>query len=157
MAIAGHDDLLFELDTLSAVFGADETLDTDDHVLLEFPIGAVGLPVDGPGNGRPFVAHADAIKARGVDTVACIAVNDAFVMGAWGEAQSAGEKVRMLADGSGDLAKAMDVELDLASHGLGVRSARYSMILDDGVVTAFNLEEGGAFEVSSAEKILEQL
>lgn len=134
---------------------------TDDLVkgrkVVLFSVPGAFTPTCSNAHLPGFVAHADAIKARGVDTVACVSVNDAFVMGAWGEAQSAGEKVRMLADGSGDLAKAMDVELDLASHGLGVRSARYSMILDDGVVTAFNLEEGGAFEVSSAEKILEQL
>ena len=104
-----------------------------------------------------FVQNADAIKAKGVHTIACVSVNDAFVMGAWGEAQKVGGSVKMLADGSGELAKAMDVELDLASHGLGVRAARYSMILEDGKVTQINLEEGGGFEVSSAEKILEQL
>ena len=104
-----------------------------------------------------FVDKADAIRAKGVDDVVCVAVNDPFVMGAWGEQQGAAGKVRMLADGSGNLAKAMGVELDLSGLGLGVRARRYSMIVEDGTVTQLNLEDGGAFEVSSAEKILEQL
>lgn len=104
-----------------------------------------------------FVENADAIRAKGVDDIVCLSVNDAFVMGAWGKDQGVGGKVRMLADGSGDLAKAMGVELDLSGLGLGVRARRYSMIVEDGTVSALNLEEGGAFQVSSAEKILEQL
>ncbi len=104
-----------------------------------------------------FVEKADAIRAKGVDDIVCVAVNDPFVMGAWGEQQGAAGKVRMLADGSGDLARAMGVELDLSGLGLGVRARRYSMIVEDGTVTQLNLEDGGAFEVSSAEKILEQL
>ena len=104
-----------------------------------------------------FVEKAGAIRAKGVDDIVCVAVNDPFVMGAWGEQQGAAGKVRMLADGSGDLARAMGVELDLSALGLGVRARRYSMIVEDGAVTQLNLEEGGAFEVSSAEKILDQL
>ena len=104
-----------------------------------------------------FVEQADAIKAKGVDTIACVAVNDVFVMDAWGKSQSVGDKVRMLADGSADFARALDVELDLVGRGLGVRSRRYSMIVDDGTVTQLNLEEGGGFEVSDAGTILSQL
>ena len=134
---------------------------TDDLVsgkkVVLFSVPGAFTPTCSQAHLPGFVQNAAAIKAKGVDTIACISVNDAFVMGAWGDAQDVGDKVRMLADGSGDLAKAMDVELDLVSRGLGVRSARYSMILDDGTVMAFNLEDGGAFEVSSAEKILEQL
>ena len=92
-----------------------------------------------------------------MDDIVCLAVNDAFVMNAWGEQGGAAGKVRMLADGNGDLARAMGVELDLSALGLGVRARRYSMIVEDGTVTQLNLEEGGAFEVSSAEKILDQL
>jgi len=104
-----------------------------------------------------FVDSADAIKAKGVDSIICLAVNDVFVMDAWGKDRNVGDKVAMVADGSGVLAKALGLELDLTERGLGVRSRRYSMVVDDGVVSALNLEEGGAYEVSSAEKILENL
>ena len=104
-----------------------------------------------------FVANADAIKAKGVDSIMCLSVNDVFVMDAWGKDQDVGNSVAMVADGSGALANALGLELDLTERGLGVRSQRYSMIVDDGVVSALNVDEGGAFEVSSAEKILEQL
>ena len=104
-----------------------------------------------------FVQQAEAIKAKGVDTIACLSVNDAFVMGAWGKDQAVGETVLMLADGSADFTKAMGLELDLIGRGFGLRSQRYAMIVDDGVVTALNVEEGGAFEVSSAEAILDAL
>lgn len=104
-----------------------------------------------------FVDSADAIKAKGVDSIICLSVNDVFVMDAWGKDRNVGDKVAMVADGSGVLAKALGLELDLTERGLGVRSRRYSMVVDDGVVSALNLEEGGAYEVSSAEKILENL
>lgn len=104
-----------------------------------------------------FVEKAAEIKAKGVDTIACVAVNDVFVMNAWGKDQSAGDKVEMLADGSAMFAKALGTVLDLTERGLGVRSSRYSMIVDDGVVKQVNLEEGGGFEVSDADTILSQL
>ncbi len=104
-----------------------------------------------------FVAQADALRDKGVDTVACVSVNDVFVMDAWGKDQDVGDRVLMLADGSGQFAKALDVELDLVGRGLGVRSRRYSMIVEDGVVTRLNLEEGGGFEVSDAATLLGQL
>jgi peroxiredoxin len=105
-----------------------------------------------------FVQHAEAIKARGVDTIACLSVNDAFVMGAWGKDQGVGDKVLMLADGSGDFTRAVGMELDLRERGLGVRSHRYAMVVDDGVVTAFKLDEDPKqLGVSSAESILEDL
>ena len=103
-----------------------------------------------------FVATADALKAKGIDTIACIAVNDAFVMGAWGEAQNVGDAIMMLADSDGDYTKALGLELDLSGHGLGLRSARFSMIVDDGKVTALNIDEGGALEISDAETLLSQ-
>jgi peroxiredoxin len=103
-----------------------------------------------------FVAKADEFKQRKVDEVWCISVNDAFVMGAWGREQGAGGKVRMMADGAGLYSKALGLELDLIARGLGMRSARYSMLVEDGVVKALNIEEPGKFEVSSAEKLLEQ-
>jgi glutaredoxin/glutathione-dependent peroxiredoxin len=103
-----------------------------------------------------FVAKADDFKQRKVDEVWCISVNDAFVMGAWGREQGASGKVRMMADGAGLYSKALGLELDLIARGLGVRSARYSMLVDDGVVKTLNIEEPGKFEVSGAEKLLEQ-
>jgi peroxiredoxin (alkyl hydroperoxide reductase subunit C) len=104
-----------------------------------------------------FVQQAEAIRAKGVDTIACLSVNDAFVMGAWGKDQGVEDKVLMLADGSAVFTKALGLELDLDNRGFGLRSQRYAMIVDDGVVTAVNVEQGGAFEVSSAEAILAAL
>ena len=104
-----------------------------------------------------FVTNADAIRAKGVDLIMCLSVNEVFVMDEWGKDQEASEKVAMVADGSGVLASALGLELDLTERGLGVRSQRYSMIIDDGVVSALNVDAGGALEVSSAERILEQL
>lgn len=104
-----------------------------------------------------FVEKYGDLKAKGVDQVACLSVNDAFVMGAWGKQQNAGDKVEMLADGSGEFTKAIGMEFDLSARGLGVRSQRYSMLVDDGVVKALNLEKPGAFEVSDASTLLGQL
>ncbi|HEY8288043.1 MAG TPA: peroxiredoxin [Acetobacteraceae bacterium] len=101
-----------------------------------------------------FVQNADAIKAKGVDTVACIAVNDAFVMGAWGKDQGTGDKVTMLADGSAAFVKALGLELDVTARGMGVRSQRYALIADNGKVTHLGVEAPGGFEVSKAEAIL---
>lgn len=104
-----------------------------------------------------FVQHTDAIKAKGVDAIGCLAVNDAFVMGAWGDAQGADGKVTMLADGSGIFTKALGLELDLVAAGLGMRGQRFALIAEDGVVTHLAVEEGGTFDVSSAESILAKL
>lgn len=103
-----------------------------------------------------YVANADKIKAKGVDAIVCVSVNDPFVMKAWGDAQNA-EEIMMVADPAGELATAMGCELDGTGFGLGKRSSRYSLIAEDGKITALNLEQGGAFEVSSAEAILEAL
>jgi peroxiredoxin len=103
-----------------------------------------------------FVALADKLKSAKVDEIWCLSVNDAFVMGAWGREQGAKGKVRMMADGSALYTKALGLEMDLIARGLGVRSQRYSMLVDDGVVKALNIEEPGKFEVSGAEKLLEQ-
>ena len=101
--------------------------------------------------------HADDFKAKGVDTIACISVNDVFVMGAWAKDQNVGDSVLLLADGNGDFTKAIGLEMDGSKFGMGGRSQRYSMIVKDGVVTTLNIEEGGQFNVSSAEYMLEQL
>lgn len=103
-----------------------------------------------------FVVSADKIKAKGVDTIVCLSVNDAFVMGAWGQSQNA-EELLMLADGNGELTAALGLELDGSGFGLGTRSQRYSMIVENGAVTALNVEAGPGIEVSSAEVILAAL
>ena len=103
-----------------------------------------------------FVANAEAIRAKGIDTIACLAVNDAFVMGAWGKDQGVGDKVLMLADGVAELTNKMGLDIDLSARGLGVRSLRYSMLVDDGTVTHLNIEESPAeMTVSGADTILE--
>ena len=104
-----------------------------------------------------FVMQADEILAKGVDRIACIAVNDAFVMGAWGNSQGTGEKILMLADGNGDFTAAVGLELDLAGLGLGTRSQRYAAILQDGVVQELFIEEGRGVEASSSDSILKAL
>jgi peroxiredoxin len=104
-----------------------------------------------------FVANHDALKARGVDAIACLSVNDAFVMGAWGKDQQAGDKVHMLADGNGEFTDKVGLAMDGTKFGMGKRSQRYSMVVEDGVVKSLNVEEPGAFEVSGAEHMLGQL
>ena len=104
-----------------------------------------------------FVQNAEAFKAKGVDTVACIAVNDAFVMGAWGKDQGTGDKVTMLADGAAAFAKAIGLELDLNARGMGWRSQRYALIAEDGKVMHLGVEAPGGFEASKAETILAAL
>jgi len=103
-----------------------------------------------------YVKLADQLKAKGVDEIWCISVNDAFVMGAWGRDQKATGIVRMMADGSAAFTKALGLEFDLVAKGFGVRSQRYSMLVQDGVVKQLNVESGG-FDVSSAETLLKQL
>ena len=103
-----------------------------------------------------YVKKAQALKAAGVDEIWCVSVNDAFVMGAWGRDQKTGGKVRMMADGSADFAKAVGLTLDLTGRGMGVRSNRYSMLVVDGVVKSLNVEGPGKFEVSDADTMLKQ-
>lgn len=103
-----------------------------------------------------FVAKADEFKAVGVDEVWCVSVNDAFVMGAWGRDQKTAGKVRMMADGSAAFTNAAGLTMDLTGKGMGVRSQRYSMLVDDGVVKALNIEAPGKFEVSDADTLLKQ-
>jgi glutaredoxin/glutathione-dependent peroxiredoxin len=104
-----------------------------------------------------FKIHAGDLKAKGVDTIACVSVNDVFVMKAWGADQNVGDDILMLADGNGDFTKAVGLELDGSRFGMGSRSQRYSMIVTDGVVKELNVEAGGEYRVSSAEYMLEQL
>ncbi|MDM7945516.1 MAG: peroxiredoxin [Oceanibaculum nanhaiense] len=104
-----------------------------------------------------FVEKAGDLKGKGVDTIACLSVNDAFVMDAWAKDQKSDGKIVMLADGSAAFTKAVGLELDLVARGMGVRSQRYAMVVDDGKVSRLEVEEPGAFQVSSAENILAKL
>jgi glutaredoxin/glutathione-dependent peroxiredoxin len=104
-----------------------------------------------------FVDRAEEIKAKGVDEIACMAVNDAFVMQAWADQSGAGDKVTMLADGNGEFARAIGLTMDGSKFGLGERGQRWSAIVDDGVVEQLHVEEPGAFNVSSADYLIERL
>ncbi len=104
-----------------------------------------------------YLKHLDDLKAKGVDEVWCVSVNDGFVMAAWGREQGAIGKIRMLGDGSAELANKLGLELDLTAGGMGVRMQRFSMLLEDGVVQQLNVEAPRAFEVSNAETMLKQL
>jgi len=104
-----------------------------------------------------FVEKAADLKAKGIDEIACTAVNDAFVLKAWQDSANAADKVTMLADGNGEFAKALGLDMDASKFGMGQRGQRFSMVVDDGVVTQLNVEEPGAFNVSSADYMLEHL
>ena len=104
-----------------------------------------------------YVTNADALRKKGIDAVACLSVNDAFVMGAWAKDQHSAGKVRMMGDGSAAYTKALGLELDLTARGMGVRCQRFSALVEDGVVKALNIEAPGKFEVSGAETMLKQL
>ena len=134
--------------------GSDELFGGKKVVMFAVP-GAF-TPTCSAAHLPGFVANADKIKAKGVDDIVCISVNDAFVMDAWGKAQNA-DAIHMVADGSGEFAKAAGLELDLASRGLGVRSQRYAMVVEDGVVTHLHVDEAGQLDKSSAEAMLELL
>lgn len=145
------------------VMGANgpEALDTD-AVFKGKTVVLFGVPgAFTPGCSRThlpsYLERYDEIKAKGVDTIACLSVNDAFVMGAWSTAQGADGKILFLADGSAAFTKAIGMELDLTAGGLGVRSRRFAMVVKDGVVTAFNPEEGGGITCSLAGDILPEI
>jgi peroxiredoxin len=104
-----------------------------------------------------FVAKADDLKKKGIDSIVCVSVNDAFVMDAWGKSQNVGDKVKMVADGNADFAKALGLDNDFTKNGMGIRSKRFSMLVDDGVVKQLNIEPPGAFEISSADHMLTQV
>ena len=104
-----------------------------------------------------YVAHAKELKAKGVDEIWCISVNDAFVMGAWGREEKATGVVRMMADGNATFSKALGLDADFSKFGMGTRSQRYSMLVEDGVVKQLNIEQPGKYEVSDAETLLKQL
>ena len=118
-------------------------------------VGLLGM--DEMAREAGYIANADAIRAKGVDSILCVSVNDAFVMGAWGKERGAGEAVTMIADGNGDLSKALGLDFDGSGIGFGIRSQRYAAIVEDGVVTKLAVEEPMKFDVSSAEAILAAL
>ncbi len=141
--------------------GREREVSTDDlfrgkRVVL-FAVPGAFTPTCSDQHLPGFVEQAGEIKARGVDLIACVSVNDHFVMEAWGKARDVGDKVLMLADGNGDFARAVGMDADIARFGLGVRSRRYSALLEDGVVKALHLDEPGRFEVSGADTILKDL
>ena len=104
-----------------------------------------------------YIEHFEELKGKGVDTVACMAVNDVFVMNAWGKASGCGGKVLMLADGNGDYARALGLELDAKGFGMGLRAQRFALVIDDGVAKTVDVEAPGQFKVSAAEHVLTQL
>ena len=137
------------------------TISTDDlfpgKKVVVFSVPGAFTPTCSINHLPGFVDQADAFAANGVDTVACMAVNDVFVMDAWGKDRAVGDKVMMLADGNGDYAKALGLELDGTGFGMGIRGQRFAIIVDDGIATYVAIEEPGQFEVSKAEAILAEL
>jgi len=134
-----------------------EAISTDElfngKKIVLFGVPGAFTPTCSDAHLPSFVINYDKLTAKGADRVVCVSVNDPFVMGAWGKSQNA-ENLLMAADGSGTWIKALGLELDLIERGLGIRSQRFSMVVDDGTVTHLNIEEGPVFDVSSAEKIL---
>ena len=145
------------------VMGASgpEQISTDDLfagqkvVLVSVP-GAF-TPTCSKGHLPGYISNAEQLTAKGVDTIACMAVNDVFVMDAWGKDRGVGDKVVMLADGNGDYARALGLELDATGHGMGHRGQRFAIVVDDGVATHVAVEAPGEFDVSKAEAILASL
>lgn len=139
--------------------GPDQ-VDTQDYfagrTVALFAVPGAYTPTCSAKHLPSFVAKADELKAKGVDEIACTAVNDAFVLGAWAKANDAGE-VTMLADGNGEFAAALGLTMDGSKFGLGTRSQRYGMLVEDGVVTQLNVEAPGEYKVSSAEYLLDQM
>lgn len=145
-----------------ATMGAEgkEDLSTDDlfkgKKVVIFGLPGAFTPTCSAKHLPGFVEHADAIKAKGIDTIACIAVNDAFVMAAWGKDQNVGDRVMMVADGSAHFAEAVGLELDLSDRGMGMRCKRFSMLVEDCVIKSLNID-GPTFEKTSAEQMLSDL
>jgi peroxiredoxin len=141
--------------------GAPQPVKTDDFFagkkVALFALPGAFTPTCSAKHLPGFVQHADDLKRKGIDTIACVSVNDAFVMGAWGENQNVGEREMMLADGNGEFTRALGLEMDASKYGMGKRSQRFSMLVDNGLVKQLNVEEPGAYAVSSAEHMLQQL
>ena len=135
-------------------------IDTGDYFagkkVVMFAVPGAFTPTCSAKHLPGFVENAAELKGKGVDEIACISVNDAFVMDAWGKSQSAGD-ITMLADGNGDFTKAMGLEMDGSGFGLGTRSQRYALVAENGTITTLNVEQAGAFDVSRAEAIIAAL
>lgn len=127
------------------------------HKVVLFAVPGAFTPTCSAKHVPSFLQNADALAAKGIDRIACVAVNDPFVMGAWAKDQAVGERIIMLSDGMAVFTKALGLEVDLSKRGLGIRSSRYAMVVDDGTVTMLNVEEPGGYDVSSAETVLEGL
>ena len=144
----------------SMVDGKPTPMTTDDifagKKVVVFAVPGAFTPTCSQAHLPGFVVHADAIKAKGADSIVCLSVNDAFVMGAWGTGANA-DHLLMVGDGNGDFTKALGLEMDGSGFGLGTRSQRFAMIVDDGTVTTLAVEAPGQFEVSSAEAMLAAL
>ena len=141
--------------------GAPSPISTDD-IFAAKKVALFGLPgaftrTCSAKHLPGFIDNADALKAKGIDAIVCISVNDAFVMGAWGEARNVGGKVMMVADGSANFTKAAGLDIDMSEKGYGLRCRRFSMIVDDGTVTTLHIDEPGTFETTSAEVMLGDL
>ena len=161
MAIKVGDSLPLDLKLKEMVDGAPTEVRIGDLVggkrIALFAVPGAFTPTCSRKHLPGFVENAGAIKAKNVDDIVCISVNDAFVMGAWGEANSAKGKVRMLADGNGELTRALGLELDASGFGMGKRSQRYAMIVKDGKVEQLMVEPGPGLNASSAEAMLQKL
>ena len=141
--------------------GAPSPISTDD-IFAAKKVALFGLPgaftrTCSAKHLPGFIDNADALKAKGIDAIVCISVNDVFVMGAWGEARNVGGKVMMVADGSANFTKAAGLDIDMSEKGYGLRCRRFSMIVDDGTVTTLHIDEPGTFETTSAEVMLGDL
>jgi len=138
-----------------AEIGTDEL--TKGKTLALFALPGAFTPTCSAKHVPGFLAQHEALKAKGVDAIACLSVNDAFVMGAWGKDQQVGDKILMLADGSGAFTRAVGLDQDLTANGMGLRSKRYAMIVRDGVVSHLAVEPAPGLDVSSAEALLKAL
>ena len=146
---------------VKATADGPEPVETDDYFagrkIALFSVPGAFTPTCSARHLPGFVERAEELKAKGVDEIACVAVNDAFVMQAWGESAGVADKVTMLADGNGDFAQAIGLTMDGSNFGLGQRGSRWSAVVNDGVVEQLNVEEPGAFNVSSADYMIERL
>lgn len=129
----------------------------DGKKVLLFAVPGAFTPTCNNKHLPGYLAEHDAIKARGVDIIACVAVNDVFVLNAWAKANGVGDRILMLADGNGEFARALGLEMDVTRFGMGVRSSRYSMVVESGIVKTLNVEAPGKLEVSTAEATVCQL
>ena len=154
-------DTIPHLTLMKATAEGPQPVDTADYFkgrrIALFSVPGAFTPTCSARHLPGFVEKAEAMKAKGVDEIVCTAVNDAFVLRAWAESAGASDKVTMLADGNGEFAEAVGLAMDASKFGMGGRGQRYSMLIEDGVVKQINVEEPGAFAVSSADYLLERL